>query len=127
MNSEKPFDPTKPVETRSGRPARIICTDKKGGSPIVALVQFLNGGNEYPQYYRNDGSSAVMSPREDLVNVPVRTSKFVNVYTRYIGDFYRSLNAAIDRGSVNDPVLELQYEDDEVVNVVLHKATNKRD
>lgn len=37
-NAMKAFDPTKPVQTRDGRKARIICTDAKGVLPIIALV-----------------------------------------------------------------------------------------
>jgi hypothetical protein len=127
MNSEKTFDPTKPVETRDGRAARIICTDKKGGCPILALVETnLKGGREYTQYYNNDGSSAGGVTREDLVNVPVRTSKFANVYTSGVGSSYRSLDEALLVSLYeNVPVLEIQYEDDEVVNVVFHKETSK--
>jgi len=32
------FDPTKPVQTRDGRKARILYTDIKSGYPIVALT-----------------------------------------------------------------------------------------
>ena len=31
------FDPTKPVQCRNGRKARIICTDAKGEYSIFAL------------------------------------------------------------------------------------------
>ncbi len=37
-----PFDPTKQVRTRDGRPARILCTDRRrgiGDYPILALVR----------------------------------------------------------------------------------------
>lgn len=41
----KPFNleeylknPSRKVVTRDGRPARIICTDRKGAKPIIALV-----------------------------------------------------------------------------------------
>ena len=31
------LDINKPVQTRDGQPARILCTDKKGNLPILAL------------------------------------------------------------------------------------------
>ena len=41
----KPFNleeylknPSRKVVTRDGRPVRIICTDRKGATPIIALV-----------------------------------------------------------------------------------------
>jgi hypothetical protein len=80
------FDPTKPVQTRGGSKARIICTDRKypgGGAPftIVAVVQesdyeavhlFTVGGKIMECGY-NDG---------DLVNIPQRIQRevWVNVY-----------------------------------------------
>ena len=33
------FDPTKPVKTIEGHEARIICTNKIGNHPIVALIK----------------------------------------------------------------------------------------
>ena len=43
------FDPTKPVQTRDGREARIICTDveRKGDWPIVALIKTSDGERPY--------------------------------------------------------------------------------
>jgi hypothetical protein len=67
------FDPTKPVQTRDGRSARIICTDRVGGAPIVALVKI--GLNEEANYgYRSDGVrySKNGDRSDDLVNIPQR-------------------------------------------------------
>lgn len=49
------FDPTKPVRTRDGRPARIICTDRKalGAAPIAALVMGVSG--EDLSWHNEDG------------------------------------------------------------------------
>lgn len=54
----KPFDleaakAGKPVCTRDGRPARIICFDRVDEYPILALVK--NNGKENVYYYRNSG------------------------------------------------------------------------
>ena len=44
----KPFDPLKPVQTRDGRKARIICTDRKmDGFPILALIPSHSGHMEH--------------------------------------------------------------------------------
>ncbi len=46
----KPFDPTKPVQTRDGRKARIVCMNADNSRyPIVALVTL--DGQEYPYTY----------------------------------------------------------------------------
>jgi hypothetical protein len=69
------FDVTKPVQTRDGRKARIICTDRafvsaNGESwPIIALIS--NGdGKEHAYYYRNDGGGLVRDAAYSLVNIP---------------------------------------------------------
>lgn len=51
--TDKPFDPTKPVQTRDGRKARIICTDAASPLPIVALV--TDKGVEYPTVFTKEG------------------------------------------------------------------------
>lgn len=64
-----PFDPTKPVMTRGGRKARIICTDRaQDGYPIVAGV---GDAEEDLVSYRADGRK-IASPDNplDLINIP---------------------------------------------------------
>ena len=62
------FDVTKPVRTRDGCDARIVCTDKVGPRPILALVR--TGINEAPMCFFEDGRRFLDhdDPR-DLVNV----------------------------------------------------------
>ena len=47
-------NPSRNVVTRYGKPVRIICTDAKGESPVVALVE--DNGEEYPFSYHQDGT-----------------------------------------------------------------------
>jgi hypothetical protein len=73
------FDPTKPVNTRSGLQVRIVCTDMKlDKHPILALV--TDGGKEYTTSYRIDGRVAELSYNHpmDLVNIP--EGRYVNIY-----------------------------------------------
>lgn len=77
------FDPTKPVQTRDGRKARIICTDKKGAYPIVAVVEF-GLKEEFAYSYTAIGSS-INNSCLDLVNIPERTSTWQNVYKKVRG------------------------------------------
>ena len=69
----KPFDPTKPVQTRDGRAARIICTDRAGNDDtIVALITSLHGTESIIQcklggkvYFTSDSPA-------DLINIPTK-------------------------------------------------------
>ena len=58
----KPFNleeylknPDREVVTRDGRKVRILCTDRKGDTPIIALVYDANDGQEYGYAFYSDG------------------------------------------------------------------------
>ena len=75
-NNAGKFDPTKPVQTRSGLEARILCTDlNQEDYCIVAAITLPNGKEQIEDYtlggsYSRDG---ILYPL-DLVNIP-ETSK----------------------------------------------------
>ena len=48
-------NPDREVVTRDGRKVRIICTDRKGDTPIIALVYNANEGQEYGYAFYSDG------------------------------------------------------------------------
>lgn len=48
-------NPDREVVTRAGRNVRIICTDRKGDTPIIALVYNANEGQEYGYAFYSDG------------------------------------------------------------------------
>ena len=48
-------NPDREVVTRDGRKVRIICTDRKGDTPIIALVHNANDGQEYGYAFYSDG------------------------------------------------------------------------
>ena len=48
-------NPNMEVVTRDGRKVRIICTDRKGDTPIIALVYNANEGQEYGCAFHSDG------------------------------------------------------------------------
>lgn len=82
----KPFDleaakAGKPVCTRDGRRARIICWDKKGNYPIVALIQD-NENSEHIEYYTENGifSNGGNEKNRDLMMLPQKKEGWVNVY-----------------------------------------------
>lgn len=77
--SKTAFDPTKPVQTRDGRKARIICTDRKHrDGAIIALISYPEG--EFPITYYDDGKYRQCPMPLDLVNIPKVTTKISNVY-----------------------------------------------
>jgi hypothetical protein len=78
----KIFDPTKPVQTRDGRKARIICTNRteRLGYPIVALI-FEQNDIERIETFSVKGETLQGCPHSnDLVNVPIKKSGWINVY-----------------------------------------------
>ena len=88
----KPFDlqkakDGKPVCTRDGRKARIICFDAKGDKPIIALVEM--GVAETPNNYPIDGKA--ISTKEtpcDLMMLPEKKERWVNVYRNKKGEYW---------------------------------------
>ena len=81
----KPFDiqkarEGKPVCTRDGRKARIICFDAKGTFPIIALVD--ENAEEYAFSYTEDGkfSAETAISNKDLMMLPEKKKGWVNIY-----------------------------------------------
>lgn len=78
----KPFDPTKPVKTRDGRPARIICTDARNRVyPVIALV--VTDGNERPEMFTHRGKfyeGLAGNDPKDLINIPVKREGWINIF-----------------------------------------------
>lgn len=82
----KPFDiqkarEGKPVCTRDGRKARIICFDSNGGRPIVALVTECDDEEEIPYKYHCDGSYNCQSiPSDnDLMMLPEKRIGWITI------------------------------------------------
>ena len=74
----------KPVCTRDGRKARIICFDKKEGAPIVALVEVEKNERvleEITLYYINGRAiSKDIESKDDLMMLPEKKEGWINVY-----------------------------------------------
>ena len=81
----KPFDleaakAGKPVCTRGGAKARIICFDAKSYTPIIALVTADNG-EELAFFYKTDGIFCDgENPDNDIVMLSEKHEGWVNVY-----------------------------------------------
>ena len=110
----KPFDleaakAGKPVCTRDGRKARIICFDAKGEKPIIALI--ANGNSEDVNYYYITGKVRFLDKEDenDLMMLPEKKEGWVNVYRDCDGanitkddNIYSSKEAAMASAQVID-------------------------
>ena len=81
----KPFDiqkarEGKPVCTRDGRKARIICFDQKDIAPIVGLVTGLDGKESIYAFYKDGRVSSQKERVDDLMMLPEKREGWVNVY-----------------------------------------------
>lgn len=92
--NERKFDPTKPVQTRDGRKARILATDIKHEKYPISAAVTMGNGNEVVCAFSPDGCFHYerMHRNEDLVNIPekVKVSGFLNVYPNGVATFHRS-------------------------------------
>lgn len=71
----------KPVCTRDGRKARIICFDRKDVRPIIALIKSDNYDDEGVYYYYADGLNLNSYPSAfDLMMLPEKKEGWVNIY-----------------------------------------------
>lgn len=66
-----------PVQTRDGKPVRIICFDRKGNNPIVALV----GDEEVIFWYDETGKQcAGIHGNKDLFMATTKHEGWINLY-----------------------------------------------
>lgn len=84
----------KPVCTRDGRKARIICFDKKEGAPIIALVEVEKNGRVFEEitlYFINGRLvSENLESKDDLMMLPEKKEGWVNVYKNQIHNTFES-------------------------------------
>lgn len=81
-------DPSQKVALRSGSDVRIICTDKKGEFPIVALVEDDDDEGEFTICYRKTGRFHIEreSPN-DLVFAFIKREGWVNIFRNKEGSY----------------------------------------
>ena len=73
-------NPSRKVVTRDGSKVRIICTDKKGACPIVALIERSDGvAEETVTYAKNGEFFGGASYKFDLFFAPEKHEGWVNV------------------------------------------------
>lgn len=82
-------NPFRKLITRDKRKARIICTNKKGNYPIIALIE-KNVDNEIVNYYYEDGrTSHINEDNLDLFFAPEKKEGWVNIFKTDI-DMFKS-------------------------------------
>lgn len=73
-------NPDREVVTRDGRKVRIICTDRKGATPIIALVHNADDGQEYGYAFYSDGKYFIDKDDEfDLFFAPTKHEGWINI------------------------------------------------
>lgn len=94
----------KPVCTRDGRKARIICFDAKGDPcPIIALVEENNIESAYR--YDKNGQNAYKKSELDLMMLPEKRSGWVNVYKDSVYDTKdKALIGRVESGDYIDTI-----------------------
>lgn len=127
-NSVPAFDPSKPVQTRLGSKARIIATDCQGPFPIAAEVQRPGRcGWGVATFTASGGVGLRGECSADLVNVPVETVEYINVYPgKSYAPFCKHATAALAKASFSRSTdgftIEVTRTDGKVTNVELCPA-----
>jgi len=102
------FDPTKPVQTRDGCKARIICVDRQGTKPVVALVE--NATIEKLFVYEENGQFSLLRfDDSDLVNVPVKHSTWQTVAEKTSWLFGHFSSKAVAKDAEHSSVKAIGY------------------
>lgn len=130
------FDPKKPVRTRDGRKARILCTDWKNNSerPILCLIerkrhQKEENSVEHPVAYDEYGKpwGRREETDDDLVNIPERIERWHNVYV-YPPDLVMGTTTHLTKLEANEAastsrkaLIKLVYESETLIEVTLEK------
>ena len=100
-------NPERKVVTRDGRKVRILCTDRKGDTPIIALVNDANDGQEYGYAFYSDGKFFRDGGDElDLFFAPTKYTDYINLYrdesVYFLGGVYTSEEYAKNIARGND-------------------------
>lgn len=93
------IDFNKPVQTRDGRPVRILCTDAINvNRPIVGLVRQSEENEVLSSWSSNGFWSYIDNPtNNDLVQTPEPPkviTRYANVYSDHTVGFYHSADTA---------------------------------
>jgi hypothetical protein len=70
------IDMDKQYQTRSGRPVRILATDRQGYFPVIGLVQDTDG-DEHMETWTIEGNVDFEKHAHDLVEIPEKRTGVV--------------------------------------------------
>lgn len=101
------FDPTKPVQTRDGREARVLCTDLNCSKPIVAAYQTHEGSQELVRSFNKDGSTNLRFKDTDLINKP--ETRYINIWITSDGDIRCSADSYLIKQDAEDAAYNGNY------------------
>lgn len=88
-SAKRPLDLTKPVETRDGRPVRILCTDAENAYyPVIALISEVDRGEHVTRYTQDGRYMPGGEHPRDLQNVVRTETVYVNLYRLEDGTVY---------------------------------------
>lgn len=94
------LDLTKPVQTRDGSEAKISGTDNPGDYPVYGYIK-ASDDEWVPECWTREGRQISDAVGDlDIINVPVKLMRWVNVYRKSDGTFsvfpfgYRTENDA---------------------------------
>lgn len=107
------LDLTKPVETRDGRKARIICTDfKRENRPILAAIADHNGIESTDYFWENGQLYGCSDEPGDLVNIKEKHEVWINIYPNNSAHVDRSRDRADYHAADNRTAcIKITYED----------------
>ena len=95
-------NPSRKVVTRDGRNVRIICTDRRGDYPIIALTEKQDNGEETLDAFTENGRWALVGKESihDLFFAPEKKEGWTNVYRqddryRYTGLIHETKEEAL--------------------------------
>lgn len=77
----KPFDPTKPCQTKDGRAARVLAIGVNGcnGETLAVLISEKDGTDIPCCHHANGQYMKVLTSARDLVNIPEKKTIYVNI------------------------------------------------
>ena len=82
-------NPSRKVVTRDGKNVRILCTDRKGDYPIIALVENCDSTEEYVYSYRKNGDCGYpSSDKYNLFFAPEKHEGWVSIHRGYMENYY---------------------------------------
>ena len=108
-------NPSRKVVTKRGENVRILCTDRKGSHPIVALVKESCVSDE--TVYKYDENGNCQYAETDIYNLffaPEKHEGWVNIYqvgkNKKCGFIYETEEAAKDQFESNEHIATVKIE-----------------